>query len=402
MIAYNQERSRLLAGCAVLIFSYFLIYSLFLGITHPVPALGDSWDYHIPISNLILRGDIFSPHNVKLSQWYYPGSAEAINSVLAFLYIPLTLSNIFAVLFLFFVLWKTAFKFGLDYYEGLFFSLTICTLNVVVRWYNAVSIDVWLVSFFLLSINLLESPKRSIKYFLILGFMMGMILGSKLTGVYYVVLLLFFYGKALLSYLNMKRALAFIIPFSVFGLFWYLRNLILFSNPFYPLYFFGLPFKIRFDMSVMRTALEFPKDMADAFFSEYKIWILSVPVSIAAPFLSFRDRLSLSSMQRRLLYISLVSLIIFLLSPTDVYKWIMVSSFRYSYPSLFPMILFLFILAKKYDRFELLSYIALGSMIMVTSFLYLPKLIIFYIPFAVVMHYFIAKYQKFFEKYILA
>ena len=80
----------------------------------------------------------------------------------------------------------------------------------------------------------------------------------------------------------------------------------------------------------------------------------------------------------------------------------MVSSFRYSYPSLFPMILFLFILAKNYDRFELLSYIALGSMIMVTSFLYLPKLIIFYIPFAVVMHYFIAKYQKFFEKYILA
>src|SRR5260370_38408493 len=114
-----MQNIRTLARVSVLIALYYLVYYIYIGILNPVPALGDSWDYHIPISVSILDGNFLTlSHKTiahwhypgtslplrKISAWYYPGSSEAINSLLILIHFPLIFSNTFAIVAWFFVL----------------------------------------------------------------------------------------------------------------------------------------------------------------------------------------------------------------------------------------------------------------------------------------------------------
>jgi len=393
--------TRIFAWIGITIFFYYIFYSIFVGVINPIPTKGDSWDYHIPISKMILSGEIISPQHPIITQWYYPGSSEAINSFFLLLHIPLTLSNILAVIVLFLICWKLGGVFKLNYYESIFFATTIVTLNGIVRWYNSVSIDVWLVNFFLLGIILLERPKSSLKYFFILGITLGMIIGTKYTGFYYMAILTIFYGKRILSLISVQKLLVFLVPFIIFGVSWYFRNYFFFHNPFYPLYFFGLPYTINFDMQVWNIFPHYPKDTLDAFFGEYKIWLLSIPlviVQLLRGFIHTKKKTLKFFTDHKIEVIILLLFIIFTLSPTDTKRWIMVSSIRYSYASFILAILSVFLYSKKSKKIQWLFLISITSMIMVTSFNYYPKLVLLYGAGALFCCYIFENYKKSLQK----
>lgn len=370
-------QAKIFAQVGIIVFVYYVLYYVYKGILDPVPGLGDSWDYHIPISEMILRGEFISPKNVLRPIWYYPGSSEAINSILIFFHVPLTLSNLLAVIVLFFCCWKLGGIANLGYYESIFFATTIVTLNALVRWYNAVSIDVWVAIFFILSIILFERPKKTSGYFLTLGFTLSMLIGSKYSTWWLVGILLLFYARIFIHFGSMKRLLIFTLPFTTFGLFWYIRNIILVNNPFYPLPFFGLPYALVFSDNVLGVTLAKPKEMFDAFFGEYKIWILAPLITILKVLQDgIKKKLFPMNVPRRISLIGIFLFIVFLSFPTSDIPSIMVSSFRYSYPAMILLILSLFLLAKKYRFLNHLSLISLSSMISVVSFSYHPKLTI--------------------------
>jgi hypothetical protein len=389
--------TKTIAQISIFIFLYYIVYYTYLGLIHPIPALGDSWDYHIPISQSILDGSFLHPPTGKkvIIGRYFPGSSEAINSLLILLHIPLTLSNIFAVIVLFFVCFKLGLIFHLRYYFALLFASTIATLNLLVRWYNAVSIDIWIGVFFVLGIILLERPHKKTKYFLQLGFVLGMLIGSKYTGCYFVLLLIIMYYKNILSNINFRNIVVFFIPFSFFGLFWYIRNYIFMHNPFYPLPVAGFKGVNYYQDSIFKELIKNPYMIFNAVFGEYNIWLLLICIAIC--FFIYK-KLSKKQIKvfgiNRLFLIGIANLLLYLTFPTGHQPWIMVSSLRYSYPTFIPLILWVFLLMSYYKKEKLLGFISIANMPMVLSMAYYPKLTLIYIPLGFLVKYFFDKYEK--------
>lgn len=381
---------------ALIIWCYYLVYYTFLAILNPVPGPGDGWDYHIPISQSILNGSFLHPEHFRLPQWYYPGSSEAFNSILLMLHIPLTLSNLFPIIILLYACFRLGITFRLPYYTSLLFALTFVTLNVIVRWYIAISIDIWLAVFFVFAIILLENPQNSYKYFSKLGFVFGMLIGSKLSACYFIVLLTIVYWKNIIKVLTIKRFGVFLVPFSLFGLFWYVRNFIYTHNPFYPIIILGLKGGVDFSKdTIWIESIRHPIQMANAFFGEYNIWSILVFVALGIFIYNKIKKRKLSIYGiNRLYIIGIVNLLLFLTFPTDFHPWIMVSSFRYSLPTFIPLILCVFLLASYYKKDVMLGIIAIGSMLMVLPMAFYPKLSFLYLSLAFILMYVIKKYEK--------
>ncbi len=380
---------RLIANVCLIVALYYFVYYVYLGIINPIPALGDSWDYHIPIATTILDGRFLNPSDFKLPQWYYPGSSEAINALFILLHIPLTLSNIFATCVLFFCLLYLAKVFRLQYYYAIIFASAFTTLNVVVRWLNAVSIDVWVAVWFALAIVLLENPKKNYSYFAKLGLVLGMLIGSKYTAFIFFLVLSAFYFKNIIKVLTLSRFLMFLVPFSIFGLFWYIRNYIYTQNPFYPLLVLGFPGKEIFgNYRVWNVGLKYPITMFDSALAEYKMWIFVVILALLWLIYQYliKRQYHLNSINK-LFILGLTNFLFYFTFPTSEQPWIMVSSFRYSFPAFIPLMLGTFLLAAKYKKEELIGYLAVGNMIMVTSLEYHPKLVFIYVPLALLIFY---------------
>ncbi len=389
-----MEKIKIFAYATLLIFFYLVSYYFFHGIKNPIPEPGDSYDYHIPISKSIIDGSFINlALNPAYPQWHYPGSSEAINSVFIFLNIPLTISNLLAILILCFVCFKLAIRFDLDKYYSLLFAATICTLTAITRWSNSVSIDIWFAIFFLSAIILLEKPRKYLSYFVSLGFILGMFVGSKYTALFYTPLLFIIYFKKIGSLINIQRVLTFILVFSLFGLFWYVRNFVLLGNPVYPLCIPMLPCFPIFDNFVWNISLSHPVEMINAIFSEYKLWSLSI---IFVPFLFFsKSRFKINNRKAvgRILFLAIAGLVILAFQPTSVNPWTMVSSFRYSYISFILLILIIFLYAAKYKKDEWLGYFVIANALPTLSLFYYPKLLLFYFPTFIIFVYFFEKYN---------
>lgn len=403
-----MQAIRTITLISLVIFCYYLTYYLYSGITNPIPAPGDSWDYHIPIALSILDGNFLTLTKdyisgwyypgtettlTKIPQWYYPGSSEIFLGFFILSGIPMTLSNILPMLFLFFVCYKLARIFDLNQYLALLFAITLLSLNAVLRWANAISIDMWIAVWFVLSIILLEHPKKTLSYFAKLGFVLGMFIGSKYTALYFVFILLIFYIKKLIPYLTLSRFLVFLAPLSFFGLFWYIRNYLVTQNPFYPLPFFGFPGKNLFgEYTLINALLTHPIEFFNAAFGEYKIWLFSILLSMWYLIYTFVIKKQFpGNSLTKLFFLGTANFFLFLTFPTSEQSWIMVSSFRYSLPVFIPLILGVFLLASKYKKEELLGYFVIANMLPVLSMVYYPKLVIFYFPITLFIICFINK-----------
>jgi hypothetical protein len=391
-----MEKIKVITNIAIVIALYFLTYHTYNGIINPNPPLGDSWDYHIPIAQTIIDGRFLNPQNFLFDQWYYPGSAELLNVFLIFFNLPLSFSNILASVVLFFALFKLGRVFKLEKYYSILFALSFVTLNVVVRWLNFALVDVWVSVFFVLAIILLENPKKRVSYFLKLGFILGMLVGSKYTAVFFLIPLFIFYTREIIKVLKLKNILMFLIPFSIFGLFWYFRNFYYMGNPFYPLGFFNFPsVEIFANHRVWNVFIDYPVAMTDSFFAEFKLWTLSLPFAVFyLIYRLYKRNFKLDNISK-LFILGIINFIFFLNFPTSPEPWIMVSSFRYAYPIFIPIFLAIFLLSKKYKKEELLGYFVIGNMIFVTSLNYYPKLTLIFIPLSLICFYFLEKKKLF-------
>jgi len=391
---------RTLAKVALLIFLYYVIYAFYGGLLNPSPVLGDSFTYHIPISLAILNGSILNPHNFTTKTFVFmfnPGSSEAINSLLILLHIPLTLSNVIAVVILTFSAFFLGLRFKLAYYYALLFAVSISTLTVIDRWINFVNIDIWLAVFFTLALTLLKEPKKSYRYFFLLGFILGMLVGSKYSAWPFLIVLLIVYGKSLIKSLSLKRFLVFFLPFSVFGLFWYIRNYLAVGNPVWPICTLSLPCnKLYYTTAyyqMWHMTLQYPSIMVNAFFGEYKLWSLSLILPIIILYAKLKRKDKLPHDVLLLCFIGIVNFLFLAVAPTDRYSWIMVSSFRYSYPMFIPLILSIFMLASYYKKEAWLGFFAIANMFPALTMSYYPKLVLFYIPIAILCFYLLKQHE---------
>lgn len=393
----------LMSKICVLFFLYIVVSYLFIGLT-TVPHEGDSLNYHIPIAKAYLDGNIFHPDKIVGAQFlrYSPGAAEGVLAVLFFFRIPPNLYNVLGVVLLFFALKLLGERFGLNKNFNLVFASGITTLTGVVRWLDTQTIDIFLATFFVLSLYLLQKPEKKNSYFLLLGMSLGLLVGSKYSGLLFAAVLILVYSRKIIKYLNFSNIIAFLIPFSFLGLSWYLRNYMVTGNPFYPqgfLFFKDGGYTIL-DTQVWRVFLSSPFGFfgtLNAAISEYMILVLSVPIVLFIVIKSLvkKSLFKLSSEVLILTLVGILNLCIYFFLPSDYKDYIMVSVMRYSYSAFIPFILALFILAKKHKREEELVLIVLVSMFF-TGFpqTFNPKLIFLFVPIALLYFYQIRRYKS--------
>jgi hypothetical protein len=261
------------------------------------------------------------------------------------------------------------------------------------RWALSQTIDVWLASFFGLSLILLQTPKKTYKYFLFLGFALGMLFGSKYTGPAFAFFLLLFFGKKILKILNFKRFLAFLATFIPLGLFWYIRNYILTGDPYFPQsipFFKGVPWHIL-DYPVWKIIFLTPNTIIvwlQAFISEYTVWCLAL---ITVPVVYFMTKKHLNIVLRsqifKLMLLALFCLVVYLFLPSGPYPNLITSGFRYTYPAFVCLILAVFLFAKIFAKEEILGIIAVTNMLIMPELSYHPKILIALIPVAIAIFY---------------
>ena len=356
------------------------------------PSEGDSVDYHIPIAKSFISGNIINPaHNLAVKHTkYYPGNTEALLSVFYLEGIPLGLFNAFGILTLLFICIRLGIIFRLNIHTSIIFAVTVCTLNAILRWADTQIADIWLLNFFLLSLIFLEKPKKSAKYFLKLGLALGLLIGSKYSAPFIAIILLIFYAKKILPFVNISRMFSFLIPISIFGFSWYLRNILLTGNPLYPqafLFFKGGQSAIL-NLTVAKVitgSLNGLLSTLNSFVSEFLAWSLIIPGVIIQYFRTKETRKF--KLPFRLIFLAFVLTLFFINLPSANQTHIMTSSFRYFLSALVPAILFVFIYFDKIKKVELLSVTSLASLLLVEFPLgYYPKLFIATIPVGLIIY----------------
>ena len=389
---------KIISRIFLIIFIYFLSVAFVGGVT-TLPSEGDSVNYHIPIAKNIINGNFLQQKDVNAMQVgrWFPGSSEIILAIFILSQTPLNLFNILAIIIFAFVLYNLGLNFLKDRDLSLIFSISVASLYGIFRLSHTQNIDIWMAIYFLSLILLLESPKKTFTYFLKLGFFSGMLIGSKYTGPFLFLILFICYFKDLISLLNFKKIIVFLIPFSVFGLFWYFRNFLLTGSPFYPrsfLFFKGIPNWFSYLNNPMWKAIIFtPFDMLNAFVSEFMIWpFLFLIIPLFLLFKKHKNKLKDYFRLKRILIICVFYFALYLFLPYDTKYLGMVLSMRYTF-SLWSLIaLSVFMISRYYKLEKILSVILLATSFILFLPNYHPKLVFTYVPFVAI--YLLASFYK--------
>ncbi len=351
-----------------------------------LPTEGDSVDYHIPIAKSYISGDIIDPaHSLAVRHTrYYPANTEALLSTFYMGGVPLGLFNAVGIFTLFLICIRLGITFKLNIHTSIIFAVTICTLNAVLRWADTQIADIWLLNFFLLSLIFLEKPKKTARYCLKLGLALGLLIGSKYSAPFIAIILVAFYIKKIFPVFSLSRILYFLIPISLFGLSWYVRNILLTGNPLYPqafLFFKGGQSAIL-NITVAKVitgSLSGLLSTLSSFVSEFLAWTVLIP-GVVIQYFRKKEMRRLKLPFRLALLASVLSLF-FINLPSANETHIMTSSFRYFLCAMVPAILFVFVYFERIKKTDLLSVMALASLMLVEFPLgYYPKLFIVTIP----------------------
>ncbi|KKU62715.1 MAG: hypothetical protein UX87_C0024G0005 [Candidatus Amesbacteria bacterium GW2011_GWA1_47_16] len=359
-----------LARVAMAIWGLVLVYHVFVGLTTAAWE-GDSLAYHIPIAQRILNGDAWRRETFSDPFFYYPAWGEAILAAMTATKIPVNLYNVLAWVWLFWAVKRLGKKLGLMSGMAVMLAASVALLNSVVRLLPTQTVDIWLAVFWTEALIRILNPERSIKSITELGLWLGLLAGTKLSGVVYALLLPAFYGREWLRFINWKNGLTFLIIAGATGGLWYFRNLV-FTGSFMP-----LPYETTVMGWVQNRGEDLPivwrilvyhpggvRLVIEALFSEYLIWGLA-PLAV----MFGRDKLG---------RLGAVMFWMYLFMPAGIGN--VLSDFRYLFPAFIAMMTSIFFRWQKRGWGETLSTISLGSMAAVLTQLdFRPKLIVTYI-----------------------
>jgi len=377
----NKSSSFLLIGGVF----FLLIYFSYKAITS-VPFEFDSIIYHIPLAKSILNGQIFHPDKLYFPNSAFPAASELILALMILLHIPLNLFNIIAWVILGFLLYFLGKRFGLKS-NSYIFSFSIITLPTVIRLLLCQTTDIWLAVFFVYLIYLFQKPEKKIFYFFRLGISSGFLIGSKFSGPLFLLALLLIYGKKLLHYISIKRIIFYTIPFTLFGLSWYIRNFLIFSNPFYPTPFLGLKGVPAFFSHMLPSHLNMIMTVnngllftVNALISEYLFWPFLFIFGICFMCKS-TNTIIISESSLKLFVLGTIGICIYLAIPGYPYNYNnYVSEIRYSIPVVISFLLLFFIQMQKLKiSTYLFIFIFLNFLALITLFFYgayHPKIIV--------------------------
>ncbi len=374
----------------IALFSFVLLYFAYLAVTTTPILLGevDSLTYHIPMAEAFAEGNFKDLFYIPRGLGYYPGVGEIILSLFIKLNIPLGLFNVLGLVLLFFGCKLTARVFGLGRGASLAFATTFSLLPTVLRLVLTQTIDIWLAVFFLFSLSLLQKPKRSISYFLKIGFSLGFLVGVKYSGILLMLALSAVYLRKVLPMLTARRFIAFFVPFVILGFTWYARNWIITGNPIYPVAFLDWQADPNFhatDWTSIKVFLE-PGGvwlMIQSLISEYLFWSLAPLLVVLIYYYSkIKKQRELLKDLMPLVVLAVINFFIFLPQPSLPDMQIVISNMRFVYPVMIPIMLFVFVVAKRLGILKELTIVALLSSISVLpQFDYRPKLIIAWLIF---------------------
>jgi len=226
---------------SISLFLLLIIYFVFYAFKFTPEAVNelDSLGQHIPLAESILEGKLFDPPELSNGLGYYMPIGEIILAVFIWMGVPLGLYNVLAIIILFYLCYKLATRFSLGRNLSIIYAFSISYLNSVTRLIPTQKNDLWLNVFFVWLLYLLAKPRKDYKYFLLLGFSIGLLVGVKYSGIILAVILLGVYFKDVKKYLSLNSLIVVSIPVVLSGLIWYLRNYAITRNPFYPVTLLG-------------------------------------------------------------------------------------------------------------------------------------------------------------------
>lgn len=232
----------------VILSSAFLLWVLFLGILFPAIDF-DGNSYHLTFIGYVVQNHNFFDAPTSLKWLFgYPKGGEFIqmwsviiprNDMFADLaQLPFLGLGIYA-------LYEIGRKLGINKRHAKFAALLFVFLPVVLNQLKTTYVDVMLCSLFFASIAVVLEKKLSNLELFLLGMIFSLIISVKSTGLLFVVavipLLLFnLYRNRSVKNKKIDYFKTYIKPFlfvaipTVFGLYWYIKNWIVYGSPIYP------------------------------------------------------------------------------------------------------------------------------------------------------------------------
>lgn len=338
--------SAVICGFSLLL---FLIQQTYLGLK-TAPSEVDSLIYHLPIAVHIKEHGFLSVPSISQGWGWYPAVGETILSV--FLLMGgnfVNLYNVLGIIVLALVSFFLGRKNRLSPPFSIVYAVSVSLLNPAMRLVNNQTVDIWFQAFTLASILSLQFLRNTLKHSLVTGLALGLVMGTKYSGFFAAIFLigLFFHRIKKLSPFNL---VVFLAPILLVGGFWYIRNLLLVGNPFYPaninlmdLNLKGHPGNIIADWIPLKTLIYVPGGIAlflKAVISEYSVWL----VFLLFFFLQMLMERHLSKIDGKLFRIIAAGIILssmFLFTPS--WPKNIVSDLRYTLPGVSLLILAFFI-----------------------------------------------------------
>ncbi|MDO8487981.1 MAG: hypothetical protein Q7S31_01570 [bacterium] len=329
----------MLPRLALILVGFVLIYFTYIGLT-TLPWEGDSLAYHLPISELIIRGKIFGPQLFSPSYFYYPATAETLLAGMLKVGLPANLFNMVGWIILFLLCRKLG---------GTVFAAAIVLLPSVVRLISTQTVDIWLAVFWLGSWLALVKRHPAV------GLLLGLLSGTKYSGLLYAAVLWLFYSREI--------SLNLILGWLVGGGFWYVRNWMWMGNPVYPATVGIWPGDPQFKLlnwPAWMTVVRQPVHFLVSLISEFLIW----PIAILA---TIKPQVS------RLMWLAAANFGVYLILPSWPENTL--SDLRYVYPAVIPAILAVF---RVWPRWAEIATFVSGLAVL-TQLNYHPKLFVVYI-----------------------
>lgn len=373
------------------LFLYIFVQAM-LGAVSYVPTEADSLYYHIPLAESILEGGIIKAEYGSNMHMYFPASAEVILAVLIALKIPVGFYNVLAVGCLVGASYLLGKKYQLTTKNAVVLAAAVGTLHGVIRWVHAQTVDIWVAVFYLLSWLLLLQPKKNWLYFINLGLALGLLLGSKYSGPLFALGLLLILGKDLISKVTQLqkweaacKVLVALVAASLTGGFWYLRNWLVMNNPVYPLdtpLFAGVSGNQIIETPIWKAFLNFPYQIFSGAVSEFYAWTFVLVTFICMAVMKYfqikQSDQFITDPIKKLLWLSIFNLLVFLVLPSGDSIQLHISQFRFAYVGIIPIILVYLLVIQQQQHYlsKLSALIFIPHLLVVYYFPYRPKVLL--------------------------